>query len=685
MNRYMKQISIVATLLMALTLSGCLNDIDSPTNSGAPSEELKPYVEGELIVKFSPEVEGMLSTRSDVTRSSIPSVDKVFESVGVYEVERVFPVDSRRESVTRENGLHLWYVVRFRGESVESVEAKLSSLGEIQKVDKNRTVKRAYTGKAVPLSMDKISRAMAADNEGAAMNDELLSAQWNLINNGDLFTQDGVVKSKAGADVNILGAWAKSTGHEDVIVAVLDEGVCVEHPDLKDNIWVNEKEFLAITENSANSYEDNDGNGYAGDVNGYNFVKRMGKITWTDYLDSGHGSHVAGVISAVNNNNQGVSSIAGGDGKSGGVKIMSCQIFSGVSGASVLDVARAMKYAADNGAVILQCSWGYVSGEANIYDWGEQGFRTEEEWKEGSPLEFSALDYFIHNAGSPNGAINGGVVVFAGGNESAPAAGFPGAADFAVSVAAIAADYTPAVYTNYGVGTSISAPGGDQDYYWDYVDENHKHGEVGCILSTLPTNVSPSGYGYMEGTSMACPHISGVLALAISYATELAVQITPEQLKAWMYESARPIDEYFKGTKFYHRYVADLGPLQPMQMDLSLYANNMGTGLIDAAALLDKIGKGGTPLRFPNIYVGEGESKVEVPARYFAGGKAYSYTVTIDNQSIASCENKDDTLVFKGLQSGSTSAVLSVEGAGKSEQHTFTITVRKGAGGNGWM
>ncbi len=674
----MKQISIVATLLMALTLSGCLNDIDTSTNGGAPTEELKPYVEGELIVKFSPEVDGLLSSRSNVTRSSIPSVDEVFESVGVYEFERVFPVDRRREDVTRENGLHLWYVVRFRGESLESVEAKLSALGEIQRVDKNRTVKRAYTGKAVPLSMDKLSRAMAANNEGAAMNDELLAAQWNLINNGDLFVKDGVVKSKAGADVNILGAWAKSTGHEDVIVAVLDEGVCVEHPDLKANIWVNEDEI-------ARSTEDNDGNGYEGDVNGYNFVKRMGQITWNDYLDSGHGSHVAGVIAAVNNNNEGISSIAGGDGKSSGVKIMSCQIFSGNNGASVLDVARAMKYAADNGAVVLQCSWGYVSGEANIYDWGEQGFHTEEEWKEGSPLEFSALDYFVHNAGSPNGAINGGVVVFAGGNESAPAAGFPGAADFAVSVAAIAADYTPAVYTNYGFGTTISAPGGDQDYYWNYVDETHNYGEVGCILSTLPTNVSPSGYGYMEGTSMACPHISGVLALAISYATELAVQITPEDLKAWLYESARPIDDYCAGSKFYHRYVNDIGPLQPMQMDLSLYKNKMGAGLVDAAALLEKVGDGGTPLRFPNIYVGEGESKVEVPARYFVGGEAYTYTVTIANQSIASCEKKDNTLVFKGLKSGSTSATLIVEGAGKNEQQEFTITVRKGAAGNGWM
>lgn len=675
MKRYMNRISMMVALCATLALGGCLNSIDTITDNNSPLDE-KPYVEGELMVKFTSEVEAMLSSRTDLTRSSIPAIDKVLESAGVYELERVFPVDSKREDITRQNGLHLWYVVRFKGESVEDVASELSRLGEVQKVDLNRKVRRAYNGKAVPLRSEKLTRANSALN--GEMNDPLLAEQWNLINNGDLFLKDGVVKSVKDADIQAAGAWEKCTGNGDVIVAVLDEGIFVEHPDLKANIWVNEDEI-------ARSHEDNDGNGYAGDVNGYNFVKKMGQITWNDYLDSGHGSHVAGVIAAVNNNGEGISSIAGGNGKSGGVKIMSCQIFSGNNGASVLEVARAMKYAADNGAVVLQCSWGYVSGEANVYDWGEQGFHTQEEWEAGSPLESDALEYFIHNAGSPNGPITGGVTIFAGGNESAPAAGFPGAADFAVSVAATAADFTPAVYTNYGPGTTISAPGGDQDYYWEYVDEEHNYGEVGCILSTLPYNVSKSGYGYMEGTSMACPHVSGVAALAISYAAQLAIQITPDQLKEAMYKTATPIkEEYLTGKKAYRRYVADIGPMQPMQMELEDYRGGMGAGQINAAALLDEIAGVGTPMRFPNIYIAEGESCAVVPSRYFRDGELNTYSVTIEKQEVTTCENKDGKLIFKGLKSGTTTATLNVKG-NTTEQHTFTITVRKGAGDNGWM
>jgi hypothetical protein len=515
---------------------------------------------------------------------------------------------------------------------------------------------------------------MAGATRGVT-NDPLLAMQWNLVNRGDMFTQGEVVKSVKDADVQCEKAWEHSMGDESVVVAVLDEGVFVEHPDLQESIWVNENEVYR-------SMKDNDGNGFAGDYNGYNFVKDTGLITWNDAYDSGHGSHVAGVIAARNGNGVGVSSIAGGSGTKAGVKIMVCQIFSGNVGSSSIAVARAIKYAADNGAVVLQCSWGYVSGRANEYDWGEAGFDSQEEWERGAPLEKDALDYFTHNAGSANGTIEGGIAVFAAGNESAPQAGYPGASDDYISVAATAADFTPAVYTNYGDGTSVSAPGGDQDYYFDYVDAEHNYGEVGCILSTLPYNVSESGYGYMEGTSMACPHVSGVVALGMSYAAEQRLHFKAEELQKMLISTAMPIDAYMVGYKDYCRYVADIGPQQPMQMNLSLYKGNMGSGQVNADAFLRAIGESGTPMRFPNLYIDEQASVAIAPHIYFEGGDNLSFDVTIADSAVAAVESQGAKLVFKGLQQGITSAVIT---ASNGKSYNFTITVREGANDKGWL
>ena len=668
-------------ILYFLLLLVCVAQVACVKESGLGDEPIeKPFAEGELLVKFTPEVADMIAqvepTRSGmVTRSGVPSVDVVMDIIGTYQLERVFPYDENREEMTRQSGLNQWYVVRFGGDyTAEQVAKQFEALGEVQKIDFNRTIKRAYTGKATPLSESKVKR-MSAMATRSAMNDPLLAMQWHLVNNGDMFTSGEKVKSVKDADVQCAEAWKRSTGDESVIVAVLDEGIFVEHPDLVNSIWVNEDEVNRST-------KDNDGNGYKGDYHGYNFAHDIGLITWNDVYDSGHGSHVAGVIAAQNGNGIGISSVAGGDAKNSGVKIMVCQIFSGNVGASGIAVARAIKYAADNGAVVLQCSWGYVSGRANEYDWGYAGFASQEEWEAGAPLEKDALDYFTHNAGSPNGAIDGGIAVFAGGNESAPMAGYPGASDDYISVAATAADFTPAVYTNYGPGTSVSAPGGDQDYYYDYVDDEHNYGEVGCVLSTLPYHISKSGYGYMEGTSMACPHVSGVVALGISYATQLRRHFKATELKDLLINTTVPIDSYMTGVKEYRRYVADIGPQQPMQLNIAPFKGQMGSGQVSAAKFLEAIEGAGSEMKFPNLYIASGGQVAVVPARYFVGGDKLSFEVSIVDSSVASCEKQGAKYIFKGLKNGSTKASVK---ASNGETHSFVITVREGATDNGWM
>ena len=666
-------------MVAAMSLSSCVEG-ESPEPTPSEPQIVAPYVEGEVIVKFTPQVADMIAsveaTRGAATRSGAVALDEVLEAIDGYQLERVFPFDERTETRTREQGLHQWYVVRFgAGCTAEQVAQRMQALGEVQAVDFNRSIKRAYRTKATPLSAERLAAAENATRATGAMNDPLLAAQWHLVNRGDQFCEGELAKSVHDADVQCEGAWKRSTGDEQVIVAVLDEGVFVDHPDLKENIWVNENEVWR-------SHDDNDGNGYVGDRYGYNFVKNTGVITWNDAYDSGHGSHVAGVISAVNNNGVGISSVAGGDGSGNGVKIMVCQIFSGYTGSSSLAVVRAIKYAADNGAVVLQCSWGYVSGAANMYDWGEPGFASQEEWEMGAPLEKSALDYFTHNAGSANGPIEGGVAVFAGGNESAPMAGYPGASEDYISVAATAADFTAATYTNYGPGTTVSAPGGDQDYYFDYVDDEHNYGEVGCVLSTLPYHISASGYGYMEGTSMACPHVSGVVALGISYAAQLRRHLTEKELRELLISTTTPIDEYQTGAKTYSRYVADIGPIQPMQINLNAYRGQMGAGQVNADALLAAIEGAGRELTFPNLYIDQNGTVAVVPSRYFVGGEALTYNVTIDNVAVATVVTSGSKLIFKGVGEGSTTARIV---ASNGTTQSFTITVRRGANSNGWL
>ena len=686
--------------MVALVLTGCSDSLSTIDSSEGKADITIPSdaKAGELLIKFAPEMSSILDqaqmskTRSGkATRSGIPSTDEVLDILGSYSFERVFPVDANTEARTREAGLHLWYTVKFdKSTDLKAAAERLKQLGEVTKVQTNGRIKRAYNtdSKRIYLSDKALQQKATRAAASGEPNDPGFAYQWHYRNLGAgnygfENLNDNQAGAEAGCDVNAVEAWKTCVGDPSIIVAVLDEGVMYTHPDLAPNMWCNPGET------SQGAKADGDGNGYEGDLHGYNFVEESGNITWSDANDSGHGTHVAGTIAAANNNGIGVSGVAGGDGTpNSGVKIMSCQIFSGQNSVTLAGEARAIKYAADNGAVILQCSWGYNSSESSELSGYTPGPATEKEWAETYPLEKEALDYFINNAGSPNGVIDGGIAVFAAGNEYAGNPAFPGAYSKCVSVASLAADYTPACYTDFGSLVTLSAPGGDLEYYGKIGETEDEYwaetGEQkGAVLSTLVKNGQPA-YGYMEGTSMACPHVSGVAALGLAYAVKQNRHYRAADFISLMKKSVKDLDSHYQNgaTKTYYMNHTTVGA-SPETIELSKYIGKMGAGLIDAAQLLNGIQNKelSSEMKLPNMYVGIEKTTSLNLAAYFAG-QTEGYSCSVANTSVASATVDGKMLIVKGLAAGSTS--LTVTAADGTSQ-TVVVTVRKSAGNNGWM
>ena len=616
---------LLYTFAFVALLSACTADLEEQQVAIAENNSVEAKilndsngcVEGAIIVRFVPSAESRLAecaTRAGATRTGVSGVDALLDEVGGYSVEPLYVVTEKNREKVYAGGYHLWYELRFdKSSNMESVATRLAKVGEIERVQYVRRVVRVGKPKVLTSAAAKTASdaTRAREITKIPFNDPRAKYQWGLDNQGTMSqVQSGYSKLPevvAGADINVAPAWKLCAGDPSIVVAVVDEGVMYSHEDLKNNMWVNKAEL------NGTSGVDDDGNGYKDDIYGFNFVTLTGEITYTSAYDTGHGTHVAGIIAAENNNGIGVCGIAGGSGKGDGVKVMPIQIFSGEDSATTKGMVRAIQYAADNGAHVLQNSWGYYSAETEDCDYWELGPANDKEYKQQLSSEAGAIDYFVkYGGGGESSPIAGGLVIFAAGNEEAGLSAYPAAYKPCVSVAAFNPALRPTYYTNYGPGTDIVAPGGESLY---------TNGE---ILSTVPPLPNYNGgvyYSWMQGTSQACPHVSGVAALGLSYAKKLGKRYTADEFRSLLLSATNDITPYLVGSFSYG-------------LDINLnypdFKGQLGAGYIDAYKLLLQID--GTPCKV--VKAGE-ECQVDL-STYFGTGVANAQFVSAE----ASAEDK---------------------------------------------
>ena len=500
-------------------------------------------------------------------------------------------------STAKRHNLHLWYKVRFdESMGAKQVAELLAGAPEISKVQYDYNIEQVKA-QMIPYegAMTKSAGVMTQ------FNDPFLPEQWSLSNDGTI-----AAKAVAGADIAVKDAWTLCAGSSDIVVAIIDSGISYLHEDLSNCIWINQ------TEKDGQPGVDDDGNGYVDDIRGWNFIRKSGNITSTEIGESapGHGTHVAGIIGATNNNGKGISGIAGGTGIGDGVRLMSCQVFQGATNPSVADIAAALTYAADNGACIASCSFGSPAGKTYYHE-------SDNQYIAEAGVEYDAIRYFTDPSNANCSAVEGNIIVFSTGNSGKDRAGYPGALKDVIGVSAFGPDFLPTAFTNYGPGTNISAPGGD--YFVDGVESR-----PAMILSTIPNNLQGTyshadskQYGYMQGTSQACPHVSGVAALGMSYALKLGKHFSREQFVSMLLGSTNDMNSRLSGTKQTKK--LDGNKYVDCTLDLSEYYGKMGTGAVDAWKFLMQIE--GTP----SVQVKAGEA-VEVALDDYFGGHAAQLT-----------------------------------------------------------
>lgn len=448
------------------------------------------YEAGKLYLKFKADYSNSAKStftpdNSGVVMTGLTDLDQLnqqFEATAFKPVlETVYNSNSKSQNYQQRHeawGFHLWFEVALAAETniLEAIQLYRSNPAIEIAEPIYKKVLYSNDNKQQTRSYIPNESTIKGQNVRYTPDDPLLGTQWHYNNTG---TYGGT----AGKDISLFDAWDIEKGHSDVIVAIIDGGIQTDHPDLEGNMWSGV---------------------------GYNFVDNNSTI-----IPHSHGTHVAGTVAAETNNSIGVAGVAGGSGSNDGVRLMSCQVFKAVEGGNMGGgFAEAMIYAADNDAAISQNSWG--SPTPGTYN----------------TLVLDAIDYFNTNGGGS--VLDGGITIFAAGNDNDNNNYYPGYYSGVLVVAATNNKDERSYYSNYGDYIDISAPGGEM--FVGLFD--------GGVYSTDITN----NYTFKQGTSMACPHVSGVASLIVSYAHRSGLTLKNDDVFQILKETTD--DHYAQNSSF---------------------------------------------------------------------------------------------------------------------------------------